>query len=59
MVTRYRIGKKVVCEEKEDISHLLLYPSLDCWNNDSSILSVVHSFIASKYSRREISIESV
>ena len=59
MVTRYRIGKKVVCEEKEDISRLLLYPSLGFWNNDSSILSVIHSCIASKYSRREISIESV
>ena len=59
MVTRYRIGKKVVCEEKEDISCPLLYPSLGCWNNDSSILNVIHSFIASKYSRRKISIESV
>ncbi len=61
VVKRDRARKKVVCIEKEDISHLLLYPSLGLglWNNDSSTLSVIDSFIALKYSRREVSVKSV
>ena len=45
--------------KKQGISHLLLYPSLGQWGNNSSTLSVIDEFIASKHSRHEIRIEGL
>ena len=45
--------------EKEDISHLLLYPSLGRWGDNPSTLGVIDKFIFSKYSRREIRIKGL
>ena len=59
VVKRDRARKKVVCIEKEDISHLLLYPSLGRWGDNPSTLGVIDKFIFSKYSRREIRIKGL